>query len=73
MCLAIQGVTSWGYTDGTAKLQGASFFGATKELPGTYGSRGAGNIGKLMYDGELLFGLCGTNHYCMQLLLIAIF
>lgn len=46
-----QGVTSWGYTDVAIKLQGASYFGVNKEFPDTYGSRGAGNIAKLLYDG----------------------
>jgi hypothetical protein len=50
--LLLQGVTSWGYTDINYKLQGASMFGANKEFPGTYGTRGTANIAKLIFDGE---------------------
>ena len=47
----VVGVTSWGYVDGDIKLQGASSFGRNAEFPNSaYGSRGAGNIGKLVYD-----------------------
>lgn len=45
----VMGVTSWGYQDDVL-LDGASFFGVNKEFPGTYGSRGSGNIASLMYD-----------------------
>jgi hypothetical protein len=46
----VVGVTSWGYT-GDQQLQGASWFGQNVEYPNSaYGSRGAGNIGKLVYD-----------------------
>ena len=46
----VVGVTSWGYTDGTIQLQGASSFGQNAEFPSaSYGSRGAGNIGGLVY------------------------
>jgi hypothetical protein len=45
------GTTSWGYIDSSIKLQGASSFGQNTEYPNaSYGSRGAGNIGKLVYD-----------------------
>jgi hypothetical protein len=47
----ITGVTSWGYNDINMKMQGASFFGQNKEFPAAgYGARGAGNIGRLVYD-----------------------
>lgn len=47
----VVGVTSWGYTDRRIQMQGASWFGQNREFPnGSYGSRGAGNIGKLVYD-----------------------
>ena len=47
----VVGVTSWGFTDNATKLQGASTFGQNVEFPdNNYGSRGAGNIGKLVYD-----------------------
>ena len=47
----VVGVTSWGYTDGLTQLQGASTFGQNSEYPdASYGFRGAGNIGKLVYD-----------------------
>jgi hypothetical protein len=48
---AVVGVTSWGYTDGSTRVQGSSSFGQNREFPNTsYGTRGAGNIGKLVYD-----------------------
>ncbi len=47
----VVGTTSWGYTDSSIKLQGASSFGQNVEFPNSaYGTRGAGNIGKLVYD-----------------------
>lgn len=47
----IVGVTSWGYTTVGVNIQGASWFGQNSEYPSiNYGSYGAGNIGKLMYD-----------------------
>ncbi|MBE9067679.1 trypsin-like serine protease [Leptolyngbya cf. ectocarpi LEGE 11479] len=47
----VVGVTSWGYTDRVTQVQGASSFGRNREFPSNrYGSRGAGNIGKLVYD-----------------------
>lgn len=46
----IVGVTSWGYNGDTYKVMGASFFGTNVQYPSTYGTRGAGNIGKLMFD-----------------------
>jgi hypothetical protein len=46
----VVGVTSWLYT-GTEQVMGSSWFGQNKEFPGSaYGTRGAGNIGKLVYD-----------------------
>lgn len=50
----MQGVTSWGYTDANAKVQGASFFGTNTQYPSTstFGTFGAGNMAKLMFDGE---------------------
>ena len=48
------GVTSWGYSDSTQQVQGASWFGQNKEYPsGKYRDSagknwGAGNIGSLM-------------------------
>lgn len=48
---AIVAITSWGYVDTGIKVQGASWFGQNAEFPQTaYGTRGAGNIGKLVYD-----------------------
>ena len=48
---AIVAVTSWGYIDTNIKVQGASWFGQNVEFPqATYGGRGGGNIGKLLYD-----------------------
>jgi hypothetical protein len=46
------GVKSYGlYDDDEAVLMdGSSAFGVNKEFPGTYGSRGSGNIASLMYD-----------------------
>ena len=47
----IAGVTSWGYTSDANKIQGVSWFGQNAEFPNSaYGTRGAGNIGKLVYD-----------------------
>ena len=47
----IVAVTSWGYTDKKIQVQGASWFGQNAEFTkSAYGSRGAGNIGKLVYD-----------------------
>lgn len=47
----VVGVTSWGYTSSSIKLQGASSFGQNIEYPAaSYGTRGAGNIGKLVFD-----------------------
>lgn len=47
----IVAVTSWGFTDKNIKVQGASWFGQNAEFTqAAYGSRGAGNIGKLVYD-----------------------
>jgi hypothetical protein len=43
------GVSSWLYTDGPL-ANGASFFGVNREYPGTYGTRGSGNIASLIYD-----------------------
>lgn len=57
----VMAVTSWGYEDPNILLQGASFFGTNKEYPGTYGTRGSGNIAKLMYDGEQK---CRTGSAC---------
>lgn len=48
---AVVGVTSWGYTGGGVGMQGSSYFGANAEYPdAAYGTRGAGNIGKLIFD-----------------------
>ena len=50
----VVGTTSWGYTDKTQQIQGASWFGQNKEFPSsrykdTAGKNwGAGNIGALM-------------------------
>lgn len=45
----VVGVTSWGYTLISPKVQGASFFGQNVEFPNAdYGGRGAGNIGALV-------------------------
>ena len=56
----IVGVTSWGYTAVGINVQGASWFGQNAEFPGAnYGGRGAGNIGKLMYDTCI-----GSPAYC---------
>jgi hypothetical protein len=54
VCRPQQAVTSWGFTDGSYKVQGASMFGNNDKYPvGTnYGTRGTGNIAKLIYDGE---------------------
>lgn len=42
-------VTSWGYTNITSNVQGASWFGQNAEYPlANYGGRGAGNIGFLV-------------------------
>lgn len=47
----VVGTTSWGYTSVGTNVQGASWFGQNAEFPAAaYGSYGAGNIGKLMYD-----------------------
>lgn len=47
----IVGVTSWGYTAVGVNVQGASRFGQNAEFPlASYGTYGAGNIGKLMQD-----------------------
>lgn len=48
----VVGVTSWGFSgDINIKIQGASTFGQNKEYPAAaYGTRGAGNIGSLVYD-----------------------
>lgn len=46
----VLGVTSWGYVDNSYKVQGASFFGDNTKITGTFGSRGRGNIAKLIYD-----------------------
>lgn len=47
----VVGVTSWGYTNIAVKVQGASSFAQNLQFPGSgYGTRGAGNIGKLVYD-----------------------
>lgn len=47
----VVGVTSWGYIDGVTKVQGSSSFGQNLQFPNaTHGSRGAGNIGKLVFD-----------------------
>ena len=47
----VVGTTSWGYTALGINVQGASWFGQNAEFPlANYGGRGAGNIGKLMYD-----------------------
>lgn len=43
-------VVSWGFVDLSYKLQGASFFGINKEFPSSYGTRGSGNIGSLVFD-----------------------
>jgi hypothetical protein len=53
----VLGVTSWLYLDATSpqapQLNGASMFATNREFPAsTYGTRGPGNIGALMYDGE---------------------
>lgn len=46
---AVVGVTSWGYSDGGVKLQGASTFATNTQFPSSsYGSRGAGNIAALV-------------------------
>jgi hypothetical protein len=48
---SVVGVTSWGYTDSSIKLQGASTFGQNVQFPAaSYGTRGAGNIAKLVFD-----------------------
>lgn len=57
----VLGVTSWGYVDASSpeapQLDFASMFATNKEFPAsTYGARGPGNIGALMYDGELTGG-----------------
>ena len=50
----VVGVTSWGYTDKTQQVQGASWFGQNKEYPSSKyrdsagKNWGAGNIGSLM-------------------------
>jgi hypothetical protein len=42
-------VTSWGFSDGSIKFQGASQFAVNNEFPqSAYGSRGGGNIGFLV-------------------------
>ena len=47
----IVAVTSWGYTDRNIKVQGASWFGKNAEFTqDAYGTRGAGNIGKIVFD-----------------------
>jgi hypothetical protein len=47
----VVGTTSWGYTSVGINVQGASYFGQNAEFPNaSYGTYGAGNIGKLMYD-----------------------
>jgi hypothetical protein len=47
----VVGVTSWGYTTPGINVQGASWFGVNAEFPAaSYGTYGAGNIGKLMFD-----------------------
>lgn len=47
----VMAVSSWLYGEPADSLMnGASFFGVNKEYPGTYGSRGSGNIASLMYD-----------------------
>jgi hypothetical protein len=47
--LVVVGTTSWGYTSGAPKVQGASYFGQNNEFPlADYGGRGAGNIGALV-------------------------
>ncbi|MBW4523080.1 MAG: trypsin-like serine protease [Scytolyngbya sp. HA4215-MV1] len=46
----VVGVTSYGYVGGP-QLQGSSWFGQNAQFPNSaYGTRGAGNIGKLVYD-----------------------
>ncbi|GBG00230.1 hypothetical protein Rsub_13144 [Raphidocelis subcapitata] len=47
---AIVGVTSWGFTDLSIKIQGASEFASNSAFPAAkYGNYGAGNIGALMF------------------------
>lgn len=48
----VMGVTSWGYTSTNIKLQGASFFGDNSKISGVFGTRGSGNIAKLIFDGK---------------------
>ena len=49
--MVIVGVTSWGYSSVGVNFQGASYFGQNTEYAdAAYGTYGAGNIGKLMYD-----------------------
>jgi hypothetical protein len=46
---AVVGVTSWGFTDITIKVQGASHFGQNTQFPAAaYGAYGPGNIGALV-------------------------
>jgi hypothetical protein len=46
----VVGITSYGYVGGP-QLQGSSWFGQNVQFPASaYGTRGAGNIGKLVYD-----------------------
>jgi V8-like Glu-specific endopeptidase len=47
----VVGVTSWAYASTGINIQGASWFGQNAEFTAAaYGTYGAGNIGKLMYD-----------------------
>jgi hypothetical protein len=47
----VVGTTSWGYTTVGINVQGASWFGQNAEYPlASYGTYGAGNIGKLVQD-----------------------
>jgi len=47
----IVGVTSWGFADNAVKFLAASWFGQNAEFTqSAYGTRGAGNIGKIIYD-----------------------
>ena len=47
----IVAVTSWGRRNITVKVQGASWFGQNAEFTqDAFGTRGAGNIGKIVFD-----------------------
>jgi hypothetical protein len=79
----VLGVVSWGWTDSTSpaapQLDFASMFATNREFPAsTYGVRGPGNIGALMYDGEWRGGLAPKRKvpvfapYHIQLVLLVV-